>query len=129
MSEHEHYEDRPHSFPATATAYLIPPTVWALALATLYAIQGAGCAGGLAEVVGEGTLRAALIMIAALAAAVIVVVGILSALRYRRLDREESPDFDRHLGRFLALGTLLNAGLFLVAMIWVSAPLLLLELC
>ena len=127
MNERQHYQDIKRSFPATAPAFLLPPVIWAVVFATLYAVQGAGCSGGLGATIGAEGLRVLLIVIAGIGVLGIVMVGLLSWRRFRHLEETDSDKEARHLSHFLALGSLLNAALFLVATSWTSVPLFMMD--
>ncbi len=124
---------REHRFPANATGFLLAPVTWFAYFLIVYGLQGAGCAAGLdqATVSGMGVLQLLLALVTLAAVAVIAFSGVWSFRAWHRL-LEELEDEERRVhgyATFLSYGALLHAGLFLVATLWIGAPILLLDAC
>lgn len=124
---------RRHRFPANASGFLLAPVVWFLYFVIVYALQGAGCAVGLdrATILGVSALQFLLVLATLAAVAAIAVAGLWSFRAWQRL-LEELEDEERQAHghtTFLSYGALLHAGLFLVATLWIGAPILLLDAC
>lgn len=124
---------RRHRFPATATGFLLAPVAWFAYFIAVYALQGAGCAAGLDQVnvLGMGTLQLLLLLVTLAAVVLIALSGLWSFRAWHRL-LEELEDEEREARgneTFLAYGALLHAGLFLVATLWIGAPVLLVDSC
>jgi hypothetical protein len=121
----------PRGLFVTGRGFVLPAAIWALYFATVYAVQGAGCAAALeaAGPEGFGPLRAILLGLTLAAAAAIVLTGLGSWRTWRRVRPEADRDVAHERSTFLSLGALLNALLFLVATIWSGLPVLLFDPC
>jgi hypothetical protein len=123
--------DRPRGLLVTGRGFLLPPAIWTLYFALVYAVQGAGCATAVEPPGpgGFGPLWVVLLLLTLSAAAAIALTGLLSYRTWRRV--RPAAERDTAFGRatFLAQGTLLNAGLFLVATLWIGLPILMFDPC
>lgn len=124
---------RRHRFPANATGFMLAPVLWFAYFIAVYALQGAGCAAALDQtnVFGIGALRLVLLLVTLAAVVGIGLSGLWSYRAWRRLLEElEEEEREAHgYATFLAYGALLHAGLFLVATLWIGAPILLVDSC
>lgn len=124
---------RRHRFPANATGFLLAPVTWFAYFIAVYALQGAGCAANLdqANVFGMGALQLLLLLVTVAAVVVIGLSGLWSFRAWHRLLEGVEEEEHRAHGHatFLAYGALLHAGLFLVATLWIGAPVLLVDSC
>jgi hypothetical protein len=123
--------DRPRGLPVTGTGFLLPAVIWALYFAIVYSIQGAGCADAVEPPgpEGFGPLWLVLLLLTLVAAGAIAITGFFSYRAWRQLRPAADRDTAFERATFLAQGTLLNAGLFLVATLWTGLPILMFEPC
>lgn len=123
--------DRPRGLLVTGRGFLLPAAIWTLYFAVVYAVQGAGCAAAAAPPgpEGFGPLWLVLLVLTLAAAGAIALTGVLSYRTWRRLRPVAARDTAFERATFLAQGTLLNAGLFLVATLWSGLPILMFDPC
>ena len=123
--------DPPRALPVTGRGLVLPAAIWALYFALVYSVQGAGCAAAVQAPgpEGFGPLRGVLLALTLGAAAAIAGMGVWGWRAWRRLRpaAAESTALERSV--FLAQGTMLNAGLFLLATLWVGLPIIMLDPC
>lgn len=119
-------------YPATAMGLLTPPILWALYFVLIYSLHGMVCVGGLENaLIGKGSLATLLVILTLLAMALHAGVGIWAWRLWLKTNRRASSELSemQQRARFLAAATAANAGLFLVATLWIGLPALILEPC
>lgn len=123
--------DQPRGLFVTGRGFLLPAVTWALYFAGVYAVQGAGCAAAVEPPgpEGFGPLRAVLVALTLIAVAAISGSGLWSYRTWRRMRAATEHDAAFERSRFLAQGTVFNAGLFLIATLWIGLPILLFDPC
>ena len=131
MGDKDGMPDRPRGLFVTGTGFLLPAVIWALYFATVYSVQGAGCADAVQPPGpgGFGTLRAVLAVLTLLALAAIAGAGLWSWRTWQQVRPAGGREVAFERSTFLARGTLLNAGLFFVATLWTGLPILLFDPC
>lgn len=123
--------DRPRGLFVTGRGFVLPAAIWALYFAAVYAVQGAACAAAVEPPgrEGFGPLWVVLLLLTLAAAGAIALMGILGYRTWRQLRPAANRDTAFARATFLAQGTLLNAGLFLVATLWTGLPILMFDPC
>lgn len=123
--------DQPRGLFVTGRGFLLPAVIWALYLAVVYAVQGAGCAAAIEAPgpEGFGPLWSVLLVLTLAAAGGIAASGIWSWRTWRRMRPLEGRDVVFERSAFLAQGALLNAALFLVATLWIGLPVVMFDPC
>ena len=123
--------DRPRGLPVTGTGLALPAAIWALYFAVVCSVQGAGCAVAVEPLGREGfePLWLVLVVLTVAAAGAILLMGILGLPRLAAATPPADRDTAFERATFLAQGTALNAGLFLVATLWIGLPTLIFEPC
>ena len=123
--------DPPRGLFVTGRGLVLPAVIWALYLAVVYAVQGAGCAGAIEAPGpdGSGPLRAVLLALTLTAAAAIALTGLWSWRTWRRLRGSAERDAVFERSTFLAQVALPSAVLFLVATLWIGLPILMFDPC
>lgn len=119
-------------YPATAMGLLTPPILWALYFVLIYSLHGMVCVGGLENaLIGKGSLAMLLVVVTLLAMALHAGVGVWAWRLWLRINRHAPPEPSemQQRARFFAAATAANAGLFLVATLWIGLPALILEPC
>lgn len=127
----KHLDKRP-GYPATVPGFLTPPVLWALYFVAIYSIHGMVCAGGFEGVlINVATLASVIVLITLIVFLGQAVVGYWAYRVWRNIARRPEADERDPLVRasFLTYAALLNAGLFMVATVWVGVPALMLEPC
>ena len=131
MNDRTRTPDGPRGLFVTGRGFVLPAAISALYFAAVYAVHGAGCAAAVQPPGpgGFGSLRSVLLVLTLVAAAAIAGAGLWSWRTWRRVRpaAERGTAFER--SGFLAHGALLNAGLFLVATLWVGLPILFFDPC
>jgi hypothetical protein len=131
MDQSHGKDDLPRGLFVTGRGYLLPPVIWSLYFAIVYAVQGAGCAVAVEPPgpEGFGPLRAILPALTLIAAVAIAGCGFWSWRTWQRVREAEERGREFQRASFLANGTLLSAGLFLIGTLWVGLPILFLDPC
>lgn len=133
MNEDSKLSSAERRFPADPKGFLFAPVLWFVWFVAIYSIQGAGCAVGLDDVnvLGISALRAVLAALTVVAAAALAAFGRKAFAAWRRLRDISNDAGGRPVdhAEFLAYGAVLNAALFLLAVIWAGLPIALSGLC
>jgi hypothetical protein len=122
--------DRAQRLRSTLWALVLPPTVWALHFLFCYLYAAVRCAkGGPVEAIGD--VRAGIAVATAVALLLVMASGFV-AWAQSRIEgdpppHQESTEEDRF--RFLAVSTLLLAGLSFVAILFTALPAFVFEDC
>ena len=111
-------------------ALALPPSIWAAHFLFCYLAAAVHCAKA-GRTAALGDLRAAILAVTAMSLLLVLAVAYVSWAKARIADdpppHEDSTDEDR--ARFLAVSTLLLAGLSFVAIIFTAVPVFVLEDC
>ncbi|WP_166254436.1 hypothetical protein [Marinobacter salicampi] len=119
-------------YPATAMGLLTPPILWACYFVLIYSLHGMVCVGELENsLIRAESLPEFLMAVTLLAIALHASIGVWSWRLLGKLNRRVSaePTELQQRARFLAAAAAANAGLFLVATVWIGLPVLILEPC
>lgn len=129
MTKRSESEYRP-GYPATAMGLLTPPVLWACYFVLIYSLHGLVCVGKLeSTLISQQSLPVVVTLLSLATMAVHAGVCIWAWKLWRRLDRCTDPSEMQQRARFLASVSAANAGLFLVATLWIGLPSLILEPC
>jgi hypothetical protein len=122
--------DRAQRLKSTLWALVVPPTAWALHFLFCYGYAAVHCAKG-GRLASLGEVRAGIGIATVIALVIVAASGYIawaqSVVEGDPPPHHESTDVDRL--RFLAVATLLLAGLSFVAIVFTALPALVLEDC